>query len=35
MKFELNQIENIIIKNEKLLNHKIGWRFIYDSFNTL
>jgi hypothetical protein len=35
MKFELNKIENTIIENEKLLNHKIGWRFINSSLETI
>ncbi|MFT6064419.1 MAG: hypothetical protein ACJAYY_000268 [Paraglaciecola sp.] len=35
MKFELNQIENTIIENEKILNHKIGWRFINSSSETI
>ncbi|GGG88589.1 hypothetical protein GCM10011416_01080 [Polaribacter pacificus] len=35
MKFELSEIENIIIKNERLLSHRIGWRFINSSIETV
>jgi hypothetical protein len=35
MKFKLSQIKNTIIKNEELLNHKIGWRFINSSIETI
>jgi hypothetical protein len=35
MRFEVSQIESIIIKNEKLLDHKLGWRFINSSKETI